>query len=62
MCAIRCTNAHSNTNWDCNSHANRDCYPNAYANPVHGEMYTDAATAPHSSPASVVRALHLSNR
>jgi hypothetical protein len=45
-------NAHSNTNYNCN--ANRDSYPNAYADPMRGEMYTDTAASPHSGTAAVV--------
>ena len=57
MRTIWCANADSNTNRncnsDCNSHADSDPYPNAYAYPMHGEMYTDTETASYSSTASV---------
>ncbi len=43
---IRCANA--NANCIRNSHADSDSYSNVYANPMHGEMYTNAATAPYS--------------
>ena len=44
-------NTYSNTN--CNSHSNRDPNPNAYSDAMHGEMYTDTATAPYACTAPV---------
>ena len=53
---------YANRDSDCHSHANRDPYSNTYAYPMHGEMYTDPATAPHTATSSLVRALRLTNR
>ena len=35
---------------NCDSHANSDLKSNAYADPMHGQMFTDAKTASDSSP------------
>ena len=53
MRSIGCANADSNSNRNCNSHADSD--PNAYAYPMHGEMYANAAAAPYSGAAPVVK-------
>ena len=42
---IRCANAYSNPD--------SDPKPNAYVYAMHGEMYTDTATAPYASTASI---------
>ena len=61
MRAIRCANAHPNTDRNCdsgcNSHADGDPYPNAYAYPLHGQMCTDAQASPDPSASPVVKRL-----
>ena len=47
MRAIRCANAYSNTDRD--PQRNVYAYADAYADPMHGEMCTDTATAPYAS-------------
>src|SRR5262249_23600060 len=44
------SNTNCNRNSDGNSHANSDPKSNAYAHPMHGEMYANAAAAPYSGP------------
>jgi hypothetical protein len=51
--AIRCAYAYSNTNCDCDRHANCDLKSHAYSDAMHGKMCTDTATAPHAGTASV---------
>lgn len=58
--AIRCDNSYSNTNRncisDCNRHVDADRNPdsNAYADAMHGKVYTDAEAASYSGTAPVV--------
>ena len=46
------SDSHGNAYSDRHIHANRDPNPDAYANAMHGEMYTDAETSPNPAPAS----------
>jgi hypothetical protein len=52
--AIQWVYTYSDTNSDRDGHANSDPKSDAYGNPMHGEMSTDAEAAPHSRTASVV--------
>jgi hypothetical protein len=45
------SDADIDTNGYCYGHADSDRYPNAYAYPMHGEMYANAAASPHSGAA-----------
>ena len=49
--SVRDTNNNCNANCYCYCHS--DSYPNAYANPMHGEMCTDTEVSPHSATAPV---------
>jgi hypothetical protein len=39
-------------------HCHSDSYPNAYANPMHGEMCTDTEASPNSATATVTDDAH----
>jgi hypothetical protein len=52
----RNSNRNINANSDCHCHCHSDSYPNAYANRMHGQMYTDTETSPHSATAPVALA------
>jgi hypothetical protein len=57
----RNSNRNINANSDCHCYCycycycycHSDSYPNAYANPMHGEMCTDTEASPHSAAAPV---------
>jgi hypothetical protein len=49
----RNSNRNINASSDCHCYHHSDSYPNAYANPMHGQMCTDTEASPHSATAPV---------
>ena len=46
-------NASSDCHCHCHCYHHGDSYPNAYANPMHGQMCTDTEASPHSVNAPI---------
>ena len=53
MDSDRNSNINANSDCHCYYYCHSDSYPNAYANRMHGQMYTDTETSPHSATAPV---------
>jgi hypothetical protein len=56
----RNSNRNINASSDCHCHCyhHSDSYPNAYADPMHGQMCTDTEASPNSATATVTDNAH----
>ena len=56
----RNSNRNINASSDCHCYCyhHSDSYPNAYANPMHGEMCTDTEASPNSATATITDDAH----